>query len=46
MCTGERLRRLEDPILIRGEGTLVDDIKPPDMIHAKFVRRALHGHGS
>src|SRR6476659_2718442 len=36
--TGQRLRRKEDPRLITGKATCVDDIKMPGMHHACSVR--------
>ena len=35
---GTRVRRLEDPRLLTGRGTYVDDIALPGMLHACFVR--------
>ncbi len=35
---GGRVKRLEDPTLLRGQGRYVDDIKLPDMVNAAFVR--------
>jgi carbon-monoxide dehydrogenase large subunit len=35
---GTRVRRLEDPRLLTGHGTYVDDISLPGMLHACFVR--------
>ena len=35
---GERVRRIEDPALLRGRGQFVDDIHIPGMLHAAFVR--------
>jgi len=35
---GQRIRRREDPRLITGTATYVDDIKMPDMTHAIIVR--------
>ena len=35
---GERVRRIEDPALLRGRGQFVDDIRIPGMLHAAFVR--------
>src|SRR5437660_972513 len=35
---GERLRRLEDPRLLRGEGRFVDDLRPEGCLHVAFVR--------
>ena len=43
MYTGERLKRFEDPRLLRGEGSFVDDMKMPGMLHAYFVRSP-HAH--
>src|SRR5947209_10500021 len=36
--TGTRTRRVEDPRLVQGRGTFVDDIVRPRMLHACFVR--------
>src|SRR5947209_4010584 len=36
--TGTRIRRVEDPRLVQGRGTFVDDIVRPRMLHACFVR--------
>src|SRR3954466_7162313 len=36
--TGPRVRRVEDPRLLQGRGTFVDDIVRPGMLHACFVR--------
>jgi carbon-monoxide dehydrogenase large subunit len=35
---GQPLRRVEDPRLITGRGRYVDDISPPGVVHAVFVR--------
>ena len=35
---GQRVKRLEDPALLRGRGRYVDDIHLPDMLHAAFLR--------
>lgn len=35
---GRRVRRVEDPRLLRGEGLFVDDDRVPRMVHAAFVR--------
>jgi len=35
---GERVKRVEDPRLLRGRGRYVDDISLPGMLHAAFVR--------
>jgi aerobic carbon-monoxide dehydrogenase large subunit len=40
---GRRVRRIEDPVLLRGAGRYVDDIKLPDTLHAAFVRSP-HAH--
>ena len=39
---GKRIRRLEDPRLITGTATYVDDIKMPGMHHA-CILRSPHG---
>jgi carbon-monoxide dehydrogenase large subunit len=35
---GERVRRSEDPRLLAGMGTFVDDLQPPGLLHAAFYR--------
>ncbi|MHB8730738.1 MAG: xanthine dehydrogenase family protein molybdopterin-binding subunit [bacterium] len=40
---GARVKRIEDPKLIRGEGEYVDDLSFPGMLHAAFVRSP-HAH--
>ena len=40
---GARVKRIEDPKLIRGEGQYVDDLTLPGMLHAAFVRSP-HAH--
>ncbi len=40
---GRRLRRREDPALLRGAGRYLDDIKLPDTLHVAFVRSP-HAH--
>lgn len=35
---GDSMKRLEDPRLIRGQGSYVDDISPPGTRHVVFVR--------
>ena len=35
---GERIRRLEDPPLLRGEGRFAADISFPDQLHMRIVR--------
>jgi carbon-monoxide dehydrogenase large subunit len=41
---GERIKRREDPRLIQGRGTYVDDIKLPGMLHLAFKRSDI-AHG-
>jgi len=40
---GARVKRIEDPKLIRGQGQFVDDLVMPGMLHAAFVRSP-HAH--
>ena len=40
---GARVRRLEDPRLLRGKGSYVDDISLPGILHAALVRSP-NGH--
>jgi CO/xanthine dehydrogenase Mo-binding subunit len=40
---GRSLRRLEDPRFLTGQGRHVDDISPPDQLHA-IVLRSPYGH--
>jgi len=40
---GERVLRVEDPRLLRGEGVFVDDVRRPDMLQAAVVRSP-HAH--
>jgi len=40
---GARIRRLEDPRLLSGKGSYVDDISLPGMLHAALVRSP-YGH--
>ena len=42
---GQRVRRREDPRLMRGHGTYVDDVKLPGMLHLAF-RRSDVAHGA
>lgn len=35
---GEPIKRNEDPRLLTGRGTFVDDIRPPGLLHAAFLR--------
>ncbi len=41
---GTRVQRIEDPSLLRGEGTYIDNIAPRDALHVAFVR-AMTAHG-
>ena len=41
---GTRVQRVEDPALLRGRGTFIDNIAPRDALHVAFVR-ALTAHG-
>ena len=41
--TGQPLKRLEDPRLVMGHGSFVDDLQLPDMLHAR-VLRSPHAH--
>jgi carbon-monoxide dehydrogenase large subunit len=40
---GRRVRRSEDAALLRGEGSFVDDLKLPGVLHGALVRSP-HGH--
>ena len=40
---GQRLKRFEDPRLVAGKGSYVDDIALPGMLHAHFLR-STHAH--
>jgi carbon-monoxide dehydrogenase large subunit len=40
---GARIKRIEDPKLIRGEGAYLDDLRVAGTLHAVFVRSP-HGH--
>ncbi len=40
---GARVKRIEDPKLIRGEGLFLDDLVLPGMLHAVFIRSP-HAH--
>ena len=40
---GQSLKRFEDPRLVIGNGSFVDDIQLPDMLYAA-VLRSLHAH--
>ena len=41
--SGQPLKRFEDPRLVKGEGSFVDDMALPDMLHA-VVLRSPHAH--
>src|SRR4051794_8093871 len=38
---GARVARVEDPRLLTGRGTFVDDVARPGMLHACFVRSTI-----
>ncbi len=40
---GQSLKRFEDPRLLKGQGTFVDDMQLPEMLHA-IVVRSPHAH--
>jgi len=40
---GARIKRIEDPKLIRGEGAFLDDLALGGLLHAVFIR-STHGH--
>lgn len=42
---GTRVQRIEDPALLRGAGTYIDNIAPADALHVAFVR-AMTAHGT
>jgi carbon-monoxide dehydrogenase large subunit len=42
---GARVKRIEDPKLIRGEGAYLDDLRVGGMLHAVFIRSP-HGHAT
>ena len=42
---GQRVKRLEDPRLITGKGTFVDDLKLPGLLYIQIVRSTeAHAH--
>jgi aerobic carbon-monoxide dehydrogenase large subunit len=41
---GQSVRRLEDPALLKGEGTFIANLRIPGMLHAAFVRSSM-AHG-
>jgi carbon-monoxide dehydrogenase large subunit len=42
---GRDVKRIEDPALLRGRGRFVDDIAPPGLLHAAFLRSP-HAHAA
>lgn len=42
---GARVRRVEDPRILTGRGTYVDDMRVPGMVHAAFCRSP-HAHAT
>jgi aerobic carbon-monoxide dehydrogenase large subunit len=40
---GQPMKRFEDPRLLTGQGTFVDDLHTPDLLHA-VVLRSVHAH--
>ena len=42
---GARVRRVEDPRILTGRGTYVDDMHVPGMLHAAFCRSP-HAHAA
>ena len=40
---GQPIKRFEDPRLLTGQGTFVDDLHVPDMLYA-VVLRSVHAH--
>jgi aerobic carbon-monoxide dehydrogenase large subunit len=41
--SGQPIKRFEDPRLLTGQGTFVDDLQVPDMLYAVMLR-SLHAH--
>jgi len=41
--TGQPMKRVEDPHLVTGKGSFVDDVQLPDMLHAAILRSP-HAH--
>jgi aerobic carbon-monoxide dehydrogenase large subunit len=42
---GTRVHRVEDPALLRGAATYIDNVAPRDAVHVAFVRaQTAHGH--
>lgn len=44
-CVGKSVRRVEDPVLLTGRGSFVDDIELPGILSAAFVRSP-HAHAN
>jgi carbon-monoxide dehydrogenase large subunit len=45
VVVGDRIARVEDARLLLGRGRYVDDLQPPGVLHAAFVRsHEAHGH--
>ena len=42
---GARVKRLEDPGFLTGQGRYLDDIRLPGLLHAAFVRSP-HAHAA
>ena len=42
--SGHAVRRIEDPALVQGQGRFTDDLNPPGLLHAVFVRSS-YAHG-
>ena len=42
--SGQSVRRIEDPALVRGEGQYTDDVNPPGQVFAAFARSS-YAHG-
>ena len=41
--SGQSLKRLEDPRLLKGQATFLEDLRLPDVRHVAFVR-SMHPH--
>src|SRR5262249_32861162 len=41
--TGQSLKRVEAPRLLRGQATFLDDVRLPSLLHIAFVR-SVHPH--
>ena len=42
--SGQRVRRIEDPALVQGQGRFTDDVTPAGAVHLRFVR-STQAHG-